>query len=78
LLFLACIGEYKQFNQGGEKMSYVEIEQLWEKVVEYGIATEKELRLVSNINGYNIDSLNSVIYARTGYRNIEQIDDASN
>ena len=59
-------------------MSYVEIEQLWEKVVEYGIATEKELRLVSNINGYNIDSLNSVIYARTGYRNIEQIDDASN
>ena len=59
-------------------MSYVEIEQLWEKIIEYGIATEKELQLVRYINGYNIDSLNSVIYARTGYRNIEQIDDASN
>jgi len=59
-------------------MSYVEIEQLWEKIIEYGIATEKELQLVRYINGYNIDSLNSVIYARTGYRDIEQFNAVSN
>ena len=49
------------------------IETIWDYLLDYNIATEEELKLVTNINGYNIESLESVIYARTGYKNIEQL-----
>lgn len=42
-------------------------------IIDYDIATEKELTLVCCINGRSVESLNDIIYARTGYRNIEQI-----
>lgn len=48
------------------------INELWETIIEYGIATEEELQLVTCINGYNEETLNDIIYVRTGYRNIEQ------
>lgn len=48
------------------------INALWETIVEYGIATEEELMLVTSINGYNEEVLNNVLYVRTGYRDIEQ------
>ena len=44
--------------------------QVWDDVMT--IATEEEMRLVCNINGTNIDSLEYIIYARTGYRSYEQ------
>ena len=53
-------------------MNYT-IEQVWDLLYQYDIATENELRLVTTINGYNIDSLNDIIYARTGLRDIEQL-----
>ena len=46
---------------------------IWDAIIEHGIATEEELELVTAINGYNEDTLNDVIYVRTGYRNIEQL-----
>ncbi len=46
---------------------------IWDYIVEMSIATEDELRLVTSINGTNEDSLNSVLYSRTGYRSLEQI-----
>ena len=46
---------------------------IWDAIIEYGIATEEELELVTAINGYNSDTLDDVIYVRTGYRNIEQL-----
>ena len=46
---------------------------IWDAIIEYGIATEEELELVTAINGYNNDTLNDVIYVRTGYRDIEQL-----
>jgi len=42
-------------------------------IIEYEIATESELTLVCCINGRSVETLNDVIYARTGYRNMEQI-----
>ena len=53
-------------------MNYT-IEQVWDLLSQYDIATEKELQLVTTINGYNIDSLNDILYARTGLRSIEQL-----
>ena len=46
--------------------------KLREKIIELGIATEEEVDLVCNINGYSIDTLNDIIFAKTGYRDIEQ------
>ena len=50
----------------------ITFDALWDNIVEYGIATEDELRLVTSINGSNIESLNSVLYSRTSYRDWEQ------
>lgn len=44
----------------------------WDYMVEQGIATDDELRLVTSIDGMNIDTLNDVLYVRTGYRDIKQ------
>lgn len=53
-----------------EKMKE-KIDQMWEWLVDEGIATEEELQLVTDINGYSIETLNDVLYARTGYRDQE-------
>lgn len=49
------------------------INEIWDLLIEYGIATQEELQLVTCINGYNIDTMNDIIYARTAYRDIEQL-----
>ena len=49
------------------------LNKLWDEIVELGIATKEELKLVTTINCYNMTTLNNVIYVRTGYRNIEQL-----
>jgi hypothetical protein len=49
------------------------IEYIWDKILDLDIATEEELSLVTSINGYNEESLNDIIYVRTGYRSIEQL-----
>ena len=46
---------------------------IWDLIVDtYNIATQEELELITNINGLNEEALNSVIYVRTGYHDIEQ------
>mgnify|MGYP003641422312 FL=1 len=50
-------------------------ENIWDYIIDNGIATEDELRLVTSINGMNEEALNSVLYCRTGYRSVEQITD---
>ena len=49
-------------------------DQIWDYIIENYIATEDELQLITCINGMNEDSLNAVLYARTGYHTIDQID----
>lgn len=50
-----------------------QVEKVWDLLIEYDIATDDEIQLVTSINGYNIEALNSIIYARTGYQCIEQV-----
>ena len=61
--------------KGGEKMndSDIDVESTWDYLVDKGIATEQELILVTSINGYNMESLNDIIYARTAYHDAEQL-----
>jgi hypothetical protein len=48
----------------------LEIHEYWLFLVEAGIATEAELRLVSYIIGYSVETLDKVLFVRTGYRSI--------
>lgn len=47
--------------------------ETWEFIEQYEIATTEELRLVTNIIGYNIKALNGIIYVRTGYDSLNHI-----
>ena len=49
-----------------------ETTRLWDWLIETGTATEDELVLVTTLNGTTLDSLESVLYCRTGYRSLEQ------
>lgn len=51
----------------------MELNEIWDEIINNGIATEEELQLVTGINGYNEESLNDVIYVRTGYHDLEQL-----
>ena len=48
-------------------------EELYDYLVEFDIATEEEIGLVCSINGTNLESLESILYVRTGYRSLEQL-----
>ena len=50
-----------------------DIDDIYQILLDYEIATGNELELVTNINGYNIETLNDIIYCRTAYRDIEQL-----
>ena len=50
-----------------------ETEKLWDYLIEYEVATEAELCLITSINGTNLESLESVLYCRTAYRSLDQI-----
>lgn len=49
-------------------------EEMHDKLVEMGIATEEEVQLVTSINGYNEEAMLDILYARTGYRNFDQME----
>ena len=49
-----------------------ELNAIWDWILEMEIATENELILITKINGWNAESLNSVIYCRTAYHDMEQ------
>lgn len=50
----------------------ISIETIWDTIVRNNIATDKELDLITDINGHSTETLNDVIYARTGYQDIIQ------
>lgn len=47
--------------------------ELWDAMVEMGIATDEEIGLVTAINGTNLQTLEMILYVRTGYRNLAQL-----
>jgi len=49
-----------------------ETNTLFDFLTDMGIATENELVLITKINGYKLETLESVLYVRTGYRSLDQ------
>ena len=48
------------------------LSEYWDFLIERYIATQEELELVTNIIGYKEETLDAILYARTGYRDLEQ------
>ena len=45
----------------------------WDFILVNNITTEEALSLATDIKGYNIETLNDVIYCRTSYHDIKQL-----
>lgn len=56
-------------------MENKELEYLVDTMIELGICNDDEVRLVSAINGYSVDSMLDILYVRTGYRSLDQLFD---
>jgi len=50
-----------------------ETENTYDYILENEIATESEIALVCSINGTSTESLNDIIYSKTGYHSVEQL-----
>tara|TARA_R100001198_G_C5207355_1_gene194019 strand:+ start:1027 stop:1197 length:171 start_codon:yes stop_codon:yes gene_type:complete len=50
-------------------------DQIHETLIELGIATGDEIALVTSINGTNEETYNDILFSRTGYRSLEQMED---
>ena len=48
-------------------------DDLCDYLLDNEIATEDEVRLVTSINGSSLETFESILYSRTGYRSLEQI-----
>lgn len=49
-----------------------ELNRYWDVLIEDDVATQEELQLVTCINGFKEETLDDVLYARTGYRDLDQ------
>ena len=56
-----------------------QIGQIYDFLIDNQLFTKGELSLLCCINGYSVDTLNSAIYARYGFRTFEGLlDDLNN
>lgn len=55
----------------GRKGKKMDLENYYDYLVDNNIASDEALKLVTCINGYNVETLNDVLYCLTGYREIK-------
>lgn len=67
---MTTLKEIERMEKMKEKIS-----KKWDWLLDMGIATEEELQLVTDINGYSIETLNDILFARTDYRDQEQLEE---
>lgn len=49
------------------------IDDMFNILEDYNVATYDEIRLVTDINGWNEQSMKDILYARMGYRSFDQL-----
>lgn len=48
--------------------------EMWDKLEALGVS-EQTIQIVTDINGYSEETLLDILYAYTGYRNFDQLED---
>jgi hypothetical protein len=56
-----------------EMKKELNVNELWDELIERELFTYDELKLLTNINGFSIETLNDALYSRYGYRDYEQM-----
>lgn len=51
----------------------MELNDIYNALIDGEFFTESELQLLTDINGYSIETINDAIYARYGLRDFEQL-----
>ena len=51
----------------------MELDLIFDFIIDNNIATAEEVNLITCINGYNKKTLNSIIFVRTGYHDTKQL-----
>lgn len=49
----------------------MDLQEMYNAIIDNNIATEKELDLVCDVAGYNEETFDDVVYSRTGYQTLE-------
>lgn len=49
-----------------------QIDKLWDLLVNYELASESTLQLITRLNGYSLETMENVLYVLTGYHSYEQ------
>lgn len=61
-----------KFIDGYNKKDKI-MNEMFDLLIEYSVATQEDLELMTCLDGYDVDAFNDVIYAITDYPLIEQI-----
>ena len=48
------------------------LEEYYNYLIDYGLVSEETLNIITSINGYDVSTLDSVLYCVCGYCDIEQ------
>ena len=54
------------------KTTNLSINEMWDTLLEIGVS-EQTLQVVTNINGYNEQSMKDILYVVTGYNDFDQL-----
>ena len=52
----------------------ITIEAMWQTLLDMGVS-EETLQTVTDINGYNEQSMKDILYSRFGYNDFDQLND---
>ena len=52
----------------------IEKDRMYDKLLELGVS-EQTLTIVIDINGYSKETLNNILYAYSGYRSFDQLEE---
>lgn len=55
------------------KRDFKDVNALYDELLERDLFTKGELQLITNMCGYNVETLNDALFARYGYRDLKQM-----
>lgn len=50
----------------------MDFENAYDYIIDMGITTQEAIDLVCDINGTSIDTINDIVYAKSGYNTLQQ------
>ena len=55
------------------KKDFNDVNDVWDELIDNELFTHDELQLITNMISYSVETLNDALFARYGYRDLEQM-----